>query len=265
MAENYEESKDTASEAGTFSVSNEKKKLTNYKSTLEELTEIIKQMREVGFGTKKGQVDNPGRVRELVDLLNANLPETVDRAINVLKKSETIVLSANKMKKDLEEEARRIDAEITKSKEDCDRNCTEAIGAAREQGRREAENIVAKAQAQAEAIVEAARKKAAQLVDENNVTIAAREEAARYLSAKKAEADGYSKSVHDEADTYSEDVRRRVEADREMAYQKLREAVSGNLQMVETAYTEMEKQIKSVFSGVSQAHQDFIDKYATKK
>jgi len=265
MAEYYEDDRPAGGDSGSFSVGAEKKKLAEYKATLEELTEIVNSMKEGGFTRKKGTIEDPARLRELVSSLNDNLPEAVDRAHNVLDNAMTIVNSANKMKKSLDEQSAKLDADIQKRKEDCDRTCSDAIEAANAQGKKEADRIVTEAEDQAAVIVETAKKRAAALVEEHAITAQAKEEAALYMKTVKDDADNYSANVRADADAYADAVRKKVENDQEKAYQKLREVVNTNLQMIETVYTKMENDIKASYKTVSSDHSMFLEKYANKK
>ena len=266
MAEYYEEERSGGNDSGSFSVGSEKKKLAEYKATLEELTEIVRSMKEVGFtARKKGQIDDPGRLREIVDALNDNLPDAIDRAHNVLDNAMTIVNSANKMKKSLDDQSARLDADIQRRKAECDRQCSDAIQAANDQGQKEANRIVTDAEDQASVIIETAKKKAAGMIEEHAIMVAAKDEAARYLKAMKDDADNYAAGIRGDADSYAEAVRQKVEGDQEKAYQRLREVVNTNLQMIETVYTKMENDLKSSYKAVSQDHAGFLEKYANKK
>ncbi|MCR5694514.1 MAG: hypothetical protein K6G89_06035 [Clostridia bacterium] len=261
----YNEERTSGGENGSFSVGAEKKRLAEYKAALEELGGIVNSMKEVGFSNKKGQIDNPARLRELVEILDANLPEAIDRAHDVLDNAMTIVNSANKMKVSLDDKSAKLDADIKRRRAECEKACEDAIEAANSQAEREAEAIINEAKEEAAAIVANGKREQAVLVAENTVTAAAREEAARYLKVKKDEADNYSNGVHNEADAYADAVRKRVEADKDNAYQRLREVVNGNLQMLEKAYTDMEREIKGVFDSVHSNHSRFLDEHANKK
>ena len=103
------------------------------------------------------------------------------------------------------------------------------------------------------------------MIEEHAIMVAAKDEAARYLKAMKDDADNYAAGIRSDADSYAEAVRQKVEGDQEKAYQRLREVVNTNLQMIETVYTKMENDLKSSYKAVSQDHAGFLEKYANKK
>lgn len=263
MAENYGNER-PAGDGKSLSVTGERKKLDGYKDTLAALVAIVNSMKETAI-TRKGQIDNPERLRELAKALERDLPETIESANKVLVNAENITTSANKVKKSLEKQSEELDNDIKKRKAACERECEEALRLANDQAGREADRMIEEARKTGNAIIDKAKETAAGLIEDHAITAAARDEAARYLDAKKREADGYATSVHEEADTYAESVRRKVEADKELAYQKLKDTVNANLQMIDAAYVNLENGMKNAYININRTHQEFVEKYANKK